>query len=429
MKKIARLMQVMAAAVAMAVMAFAATAADKVFLKNGKVIEGTIIREVEGAIWIETMVGGVKTEEMYGPSDISKVERDAASTPAPSVPVSESKPKAAPAAKGSVPKAAVISLGDNENGHMVGVFLTADILKRAIPLLEQELGTDKTGIVVLRVHSGGGLGLEVPKINAVIQREYKTRWRTVAWIESAISAAAMASHGIEETYFTSQGNYGGCVGFYGSFDRPVEGYELEKALAQMEGISKDGKRDPLIMRAMQLIMPLSATVMPTGEVKFYPDATSGDIVVNREGEVLTFNAQAALKCKFSSGTADNLEQLTKALGYQELTWVGEKVRNIPYPVSKAEKLQIDFRKRTKQDQDGLNSYYGTFQREVAAAASEQDATRRGAFINRADQALKRIKDMIRNNPNFKITIFNTPEQYDEFIKEADKTIADLKKIK
>jgi hypothetical protein len=197
----------------------------------------------------------------------------------------------------------------------------------------------------------------------------------------------------------------------------------------MEEISKDGKHDPLIMRAMQLIMPLSANVMPTGEVKFYPDSTSGDVVVNRDGEVLTFNAQAALRCKFSSGTADNLDQLAKLLGYQELTWVGEKVRNIPYPVCKAEKATIEFRKRTKQDEDGLNSYYGTFRREAGAAATEADATRRGAFINRADQALRRIKDMIRNNPNFRYAIFGGPERYQEFMKDAERTIIELKKIK
>jgi hypothetical protein len=427
MKNIAMKLRLLVALLAVALITTLASAVDKVHLKDGRVVEGTIIREVEGAVWIKTKVGGLETEQMFGSTEISKVERDAASTPAPAEPVVAST-KADQKPSGSrVPKAAIISLGDNENGHMVGVFMTADILKRAVPLLEKELGTDRTGIVVLRVHSGGGLGLEVPKINDVIQKEYKTRWRTVGWIDSAISAAAMSMHGVEEIYFMTQGNYGGCVGFYGSFDKPVEGYELQKAFAQMEGISKQGNYHPLVMRAMQDLQPLSCTVKPTGEVVWYGDVTSGEIVVNREGEVLTFDSKLALKCKFSKGTADTVDELAKVMGYNELDWVGKKWKNYPYNVSDAEKLQIEFRQKTKIDQGALNSYYTTFQREIAAAASEQDPTRRGAFVGKAKQALEKIKAMVKNNPNFKLLIFNGDEGYNEFIKEAERIIKELTK--
>jgi hypothetical protein len=424
MKNVAFKIRLLVVLLATALLTTLASAVDKVHLKNGKVIEGTIIREVEGAVWIKTKIGGVESEEMFGSTEVAKIERDAASTPAPTEPVTAKKADEKPSGKG-VPKAAVISLGDNENGHMVGVFMTADILKRAVPLLEKELGTDKTGIVVFRIHSGGGLGLEVGKINDVIQKEYKTRWRTVAWIESAISAAAMSAHGMEEIYFMTHGNYGGCVGFYGSFDKPVEGWELEKTLAQMEGISDQGNHNRLIMRAMQLIMPLSCTIKPTGEVVWYADATSGEIVVNREKEVLTFDSKLALKTKFSKGTADNLEELTKAMGYTELDWIGKKWKNYPYPVCEAEKLQIEFRQKTKHDQAAIESYYATFQREIAAAASEQDMTRRGAFLGKAKQALEKIKAMVKNNPNFKLMIFNGDENYERFVKEAEKTIREL----
>lgn len=426
MNKLMNTIRVLMVLLVAAVFAAGAAAADKVILKNGKVIEGTIIREVEGAVWIETLVGGLKTEQMYGPSDIATIERDVASTPAPAEPTSETKAAAAPAPSGpKVPKAAIISLGDEANGNMVGVYMTAEIIKRAIPELEKELGTDKTGVLVLRIHSGGGFGSEVGKINELIQRELKPRWRTVAWIETAISAAAMASHGIEEIYFMSQGNYGGCVGFYGSLDKPVEGYPLEVALAEMERVSRDGNYHPDIMRAMQLQMPLSATVKPTGDVEFYRDTKSGDIIVNRETEVLTFNAQSALKVKFSKGTADTLDELTRLMGYQELEWVGQRSREVPYPVCRGEKMQIDFRKQVKFDESAVNSYYATYQREIAAAATEQDPRERGRFVGRARQMLEKIKGTVRNNPAFKVTIFGSPEQYDRFVREEEKRIRDL----
>jgi hypothetical protein len=427
MKNILNKICVMTVMLATLLLATTATATDKVHLKSGRVVEGTIIREVEGAIWIETLVGGLKTEEMFGPSDIVKVEKEAASRVS-SEPVTDAKKTEAAAAGATgkkVPKAAILSLGDNENGNMVGVFMTADIIKRAIPELEKELGKDRTGVLVLRIHSGGGFGSEVEKINDVIQKELKPRWRTVAWIETAISAAAMSSQGIEDIYFMSQGNYGACVGFYGSLDRPVEGYPLELALAQMEKISKDGNHHPDIMRAMQLQMPLSATIKETGEVTYYRDNTSGEIIVNRPSEVLTFNAQTALRVKFSKGTADTLEELAKAMGYQELEWVGEKVKGIPYPVCRAEKMQIAFRKDVHFDQSAVNSYYTTLQRELAAAAAEPDATQRGRFLGKAKQMVEKIKQLVKNNPAFKVTVFGDPEQYEGFIKRAERTIREL----
>ena len=46
----------------------------------------------------------------------------------------------------------------------------------------------------------------------VIHEQYKKKFRTVAWIDSAISAAAMTAHCLEEIYFTPQGNYGAARG-------------------------------------------------------------------------------------------------------------------------------------------------------------------------------------------------------------------------
>ncbi|MEO0631245.1 MAG: hypothetical protein AAFY46_11050, partial [Planctomycetota bacterium] len=54
-----------------------------------------------------------------------------------------------------------------------------------------ELGLEL--LVVIKIKSGGGFGLEVQKISDVIHEEFKPKFQTVAWIESAISAAAMSA--------------------------------------------------------------------------------------------------------------------------------------------------------------------------------------------------------------------------------------------
>ena len=92
------------------------------------------------------------------------------------------------------PRAAVVTMGDHKGEKdMVGIFMTAYALEKARPLLEEEIGTDKSGVVVLRVSSGGGALFEIQKISDEIHFNYKKRFRVVAWIESAISAAAMSA--------------------------------------------------------------------------------------------------------------------------------------------------------------------------------------------------------------------------------------------
>src|SRR2546430_999920 len=95
MNKIHRLFRALACVACVAGCALLAHASDRVTLKSGKVVEGTIIREVEGAIWVKTSVGGVPVEEMYGPNDVATIQRDVAAPP----------PKADPVGSGPAPMA------------------------------------------------------------------------------------------------------------------------------------------------------------------------------------------------------------------------------------------------------------------------------------------------------------------------------------
>lgn len=415
------------AVVAFVGLAIPAFGADVVKLKDGRVFEGTIVREEFGYVWIRTNKDGLQREEMFSiEKDVSEITRDAASAPAaeatpPSVAEADDYTDA-PKKPGEV-RGAVLTLGDRAN-NMVGTYMVASVLKEAIPILEKEIGTDRTGVVVMRICSGGGYGVEVQRISDVVHLEYKPRWRTVAWIDTAISAAAMSAHVFEEIYFTTNGNYGACTGFYGSLDKPVEGWELEKALVQMEKISVRGGYDKLIMRAMQIQQPLSATVLPSGEVKWYGDATSGEIVVNREREILTFDHILADKVKFSKGTADTMDQLQKAMGIKEINWVGKKVPGYPWPISKAERRQMEFREKTAVDEKNLGNWFNLFQTNIGVAAS-LPRDQRGPYLSKAKSYLDRIRSMIKNNPNFALFQWGGPKEFEEWLKEQEKIISDL----
>lgn len=371
-----------------------ASIADTVVLKDGTKVEGTIQRELDGSVWIKTSIGGIEMVQFILAENIDKIDRTAK-------PAEEAKPAPATATntdpkprRAGVPRGVVISLEGT-----VGIQMAAKTLEDIIPLLEKEIGSDGTGIVVFKINSGGGLLLEIQKLSDVIHNKYKPKFRTVSWIESAISAAAMTSHCIEEIYFLPEGNYGACTGWFGAL-QAVSGEGLEEVLFMMEKISVRGGYAPEIMRAMQINEPLSCTIdEKSGKVSWYQNE-EGAYLVNKGDSILTFTAPQALKYRFSRGTARNLEELTRALGYQEIDWVGEVRPGFIYPVSKAEDTMLAYRKKVTDDEARTQEYFVNYQQAFAAAAGTQDRDLRAKFVGRARQHLKRIESMVRNNPNF-----------------------------
>lgn len=394
-------------------------------LKDGRTLVGEIVKQEEGYVWIKYKIGDLVKTEMFGPSEIDKLTKDeAVAKPAaadPSKPADGDKPADAAAAAGAaaasdedapkfvrrpgVPRAAVLTLGEGGDKDMVGEYMTAHALREAIPKLQAE-GVD---IVVFTINSGGGYGFEVPRISDVIHNEYKKKFRTVAWIKSAISAAAMSAHCMDEIYFMPEGNYGACTGWFGSLIA-VKGRELEESLLLMESISARGNHDPKIMRSMQIMEPLSATIDNNGDVTWFQDETSGQEVVNRKGKILTFDAPTAQRFKFSKGTAANIDELGKAMGFTEVDWVGVKKPGKPYPVSKAEEMQIAFRNQVFEDSRKTRQYFTDLNADFAAANAEQDRQARGKFVNRCWESLNKIKRMCKNNPNFMLTVIGVEDE-------------------
>ena len=417
------LLPVLLAALVLSIPGLGAMAQDKVHMKDGRVIEGKIEQEIDGNVWLTWKIGAIAQREFLRAGDIEKIERDAA--PAPEAkPVAGSKPesKARTSTTDRSKRAAIITLGEGGSKDMVGMYMTAEALKRAIPLLEEE----NIGIVVFHVNSGGGMLLEIQKLSDIIHNEYKPRFRVAAWIESAISAAAMTSHCIEDIYFRPEGNYGACTGWFGAL-QAVKDRELEEVLYMMEKISARGGYDPQIMRSMQIMEPLSCSIDSNGDVKWF-NSLDGERIVNPEGRILTFNSVEAEKYGFSRGTASNLDELAKAMGLTEVEWVGEWREGYIWPICKAEQLQMDYRAKVYTDEVNTNQYVDSYQNAIGAAQSEQDRQRRGAMVARARDALRRIVRMVENNPNFALTIIGIdPAKFREWVDEQEEMLRDLMK--
>lgn len=386
---------------------------DKVYLKDGRVLEGKITKELDGYVWLLQDNNGITHEEFLKPGDIEKIVRAGSGGAEAPKSTDEAKPETKatdkPKAKpgpGDTPRAAILTLED-----MVGIQFAAKPLHDAIPLLEK----DGVNVVVLKVKSGGGLLLEIQRISDVIHNEYKQKFRTVAWIESAISAAAMSSHCLEEIYFMPNGNYGACTGWSGAL-QAVKGRELEGVLLMMEKISARGNYPKEIMRAMQIsgrdetpselgIEPpggkLSADIDPvTGKVTWYQDHSGKHILNPVAGiDILTFNAPDAEKFKFSRGTAATKEELAKLMGYQEIEWVGKPKKGYVWPVSDAEELQIKWRADITEAQARLNEYFQKYGLAVQTAQGMQTKSDRAVWVAKARGALDSLRQLFKRFPN------------------------------
>ena len=393
--------------------------ADKIHLKDGRVLEGTLVRETSTFVQFKIKVGGIESTQTFQKDEVVKVEKDnpGATDPKPedkkpdTVASGDAKKDSAEAKKAEEEKrlnsgttrVAILHFGPPSEwgksiGDTVGVEITAATFRKAIPLLEK----DKVDVVVIQINSGGGALSEMDPFQQLFQYEYKPRFRTVGWVESAISCAAMSPYSIEEFYFLPNGNLGACTAWHGNLQN-MEGPGLTLLLAQMEQVSQWGRRSPFIMKAMQIQVPLSATIDErTGEVHWFQD-TTGEIQVNPANQILTLTAQQAVRLKFAKGIAKDKEELAKVMGINEVVWAGEEASRF---VDESLKLADKGQKRWQ-------TVYQQYGIQVEFASQEQDRQKRGSFVGKARQYLNELHKMYNDNPNFGMVTGMPPNFFDE----------------
>lgn len=405
---------------ALAAIAFApvadALAADKVTLKDGTVLEGRIEREGDGFIYLLVKIGSIENRRLILREDIRSIDRESeradAGAPAPAGHDNRRAPRRTPSPD-AIPDGAVrvafVTLGEPPNKDMVGPFMNADALERSIEMLNKLPEAQRPQIVVLRFNSGGGALVEIEKLSDVIEDKIKPNYQVVAWIESAISAAAMTAYTIEDIYFMSKGNFGAATGFFmqGGRAQAVEGRELEEVFFMMERIAARGGHSPLVMRAMQVEQELSADIDENGVVTWRPDL-NGQYIVNPKGRILTFNSLDATRYKFAKGVADTREELMRQIvGDREWVEVGQE----------ADRYQREFRDNVFAAQVEINSLGSRLELEVQAAQSARDDVERSRHVGAARRYLSQIRSWVRRAPSLEFYMGLTPERLREIDEE------------
>lgn len=379
------------------VMALPAMAGDVLHLKDGRTIEGKIVRELDsGAVFIQVGPG----ELFFAPDQITKIVRGE--------PTAEelAEEEEVVIADGAT-RIAFVTLEEQ-----VGPFFNKDAIERSIEILNDLPENEKPEIVVFEIDSGGGALYELMQIVPYIQEEVKPNYRTVAWIRSAISAAAMTSWVIEEIYMMGEGNIGACTGYMQQGGKTVamDGEGLEQILAWMETVSVWGQHDPYIMRAMQVYATLSATKNEDGTITWFLD-DSGENLISPKQEILTFNSIDAVKWGVAQGIADSKDELAKQLGCHEWVETGHK----------ADEYQQEFRENVGRAQVKIQEHWNKLNIAVQFAEGAPNKRERDRNIGEARRHLKTMKTWVTRAPSLEVYMNLTPE----FFRNMERQLKDL----
>ena len=334
--------------------------------------------------------------------------------------------------------------GAGESAKQRQVFIlpqsgTVGVGLRAAEMEKVEKAADKFGpgqIIVLRINSPGGLLTEVDKINVVLNR-VREKHRLVAWLEEAISAAAVTAMHCREIYFMNLGSMGSATAYAG--DKSMTGPQLDAWLKRISEIAEAGGRNGQVAKCM-VYSPLvvSYTRDPkTKKVTFFPDA-SGEKMLSDDKDNLTLTADQALDCGYSNGTANTEAELFALMQLQPGAYaVNEEGRKIGEGWRKSLESAERQRKSLQQDWSLAGDDAKGLQKRVQICKQMQDIWRKAEPVAMGydgggplmpEEAVGLAPDLLEK--------FQSPdanrvklacELLDRLIKDYQRQIADLKK--
>lgn len=232
---------------------------DRVVLKNGRTVEGTIVSETDDEVEIIIEVRGIKSpaSTKFKKIDVLAVER-AAERPAPEP--AQAKPDAHGAAKAApTPASKPVSSSDTPKVYLMeleGDF-GWDISKTSLQAAFNDAISMSPAAIVVRLDCGtrqkGFNGLWTSEdLGPIVEKAIQDGHRVVFWIERAESGAAFLPFVSPEIYFHPDGKLGG-VGDLSNFDmgdKWVNEKQISLRLGHAEGFAIKGGYDPVLIRAM-----------------------------------------------------------------------------------------------------------------------------------------------------------------------------------
>lgn len=207
-------------------------------------------------------------------------------------------------------RVAILQLGGPGTGASGSRILGIDIDAGMIARFREDLDAEQPDLVIVSVNAGSESLQESVDIARELE-SIESSHRTIVWIRAAVTQSVFAIWGLDELYMHSQAYMGASTHSCWSFNAP----SFQEILDAADRASAAGQRDPLILRSIVFPFPLSATRIGDTVLWFQSDK-EGELLVNREQEMLCFNSHTASECGVSKGTADDVASLCRLVGIE-----------------------------------------------------------------------------------------------------------------
>lgn len=250
---------------------------------------------------------------------------------------------------------------------VIGEEVTADALRKALA----EARRSQCEYVILGFRSDGGFITEVPPLIEVINDSRDLR--IVAYVDKAISAAAVVALACPEIYFTERGTIGATVAWIGGPDgvpRNVDEKMQSAWRAIMRSATETSGHSPLFLRGMSEIeIELVLSRQPNGEsaVMLSEDAPNGRML-KRRGEILALTAAEAEMCGLSRGTIKSIGGMKDAFGLEAWHSPSARPQGIMIATANAARIAAETRRRKAEN----TKYLGVVKDEVQRIRERHD---------------------------------------------------------
>lgn len=327
---------------------------DRITLRSGRVIEGTILEETDTQIRLRATIAGIFTETNFQKDDVLTIERGVVAAPAPTADArtNTASPAASPRATPDAPPGAkrvyVIPLR--------GIF-GMDISQTPIRNAVRDAQRQNADVIIIELDNNfsasGREGDQAPNdasqfegfwratqmapvLTEMIDAEWSTKPRVAFWVKQAMGGAAFLPFTRNEIYMSSDARIGG-IGrvedLIRSGDQVVKEKLISARMGVVEGLAIRGGYDPRILRAMARTEYVLSYRMEAGRavlLERMPEGPGEELLTddgsesNRDddaalargqgNDVLTLTADLAQRLGVSRGTVDSFDDLMVRMG-------------------------------------------------------------------------------------------------------------------
>ena len=385
-------------------------------------LEGKVVKTDKAFIVVEVTEGTKTVKKTISSYDLKKIETldvtAAAASTAPATPTAPKTPTApttSTAATTSKPVTAATSPVVASSSGVPNIFVLpwegmVGLGARHNEIEAIGIEADKYGpgqIIVLLVDSPGGMVVEGDRVHETMKK-LRERHRVVAWIKKAISAAAFTSLHCDEIYFMRCGALGSITMFAGQ--TAISGKELDAWLDKLGEVCEYGGRPAVVGQAM-VTNPILCSYDrdEEGNITWY-DTLEGKYDLSDASQNLTLNAENALHCKFSDGTADTVAELAVCLQLKEWKEVSDIGR----------KIHANWQKLVSDCEDSVPRVLNDLQNPSGSNAIEQAQSQ--------VKALTKLLEWWRKcEPCVMMAGVPSEEALEKGLEEAKKRLKDMKK--